>query len=87
VAVNPDRGLLRIARDRNWEVRRFVRPVRLRDRVNMPRPAATAAAGGGLATLVAAGAVWWWLRRQPPAQVVVPDHRERLALRLRAIVA
>jgi HAD superfamily hydrolase (TIGR01490 family) len=62
VAVNPDRGLLRVARSRGWEVRRFERPVRLRDRVSMPRPAATAA-GGGLAALAAAGAVWWWLRR------------------------
>jgi HAD superfamily hydrolase (TIGR01490 family) len=67
VVVNPDRGLLRVARERGWEVRRFEQPVRLRDRVNMPRPAATAAAGGGLATVVAALVVWWWLRRQPPA--------------------
>ncbi len=70
VAVNPDRGLLRVARARDWEVRRFVRPVRMRDRVSMPRPAATAA-GSGLAALVAAGVVWWWLRREervrPPA--------------------
>jgi HAD superfamily hydrolase (TIGR01490 family) len=66
VAVNPDRGLLRLARSREWEVRWFERPVRLRDRVSMPRPAATAA-GGGLAALAAAGAVWWWLRRDPQA--------------------
>jgi HAD superfamily hydrolase (TIGR01490 family) len=83
VAVNPDRGLLRAARDRDWEVRRFVRPVRLRDRVNMPRPAATAAAGGGLATGVAALVVWWWLRRQPPG-VRPRNWHERLALHVLA---
>ena len=83
VVVNPDRGLLRVARDRDWEVRRFERPVRLRDRVNMPRPAATAAAGGGLATLAAGLGVWWWLHRQPPA--LPTTRRQRLALRLQAV--
>ena len=81
IVVNPDRALARIARERDWEVRRFVRPVRLRDRVNMPRPAA-AAAGGGLATLVAGTVVWWWLRRLPPA-VELATRRQRLAVRLR----
>ncbi len=33
VAVNPDRVLARLARDRSWEVCHFVRPVRLRDQV------------------------------------------------------
>jgi HAD superfamily hydrolase (TIGR01490 family) len=69
VAVNPDRALLRVAEAREWEVRRFVKPVRLRDRVPMPN-AATAAAGGGVtAAVVAGGVVWWYLRRQPPAPV------------------
>ena len=68
VAVNPDRALLRVARAREWEVRRFVKPVRLRDRVPMPN-AATAAAGGGVtAAAVATVVVWWYLRRQPPAR-------------------
>ena len=72
VAVNPDRALLRVAEARNWEVRRFVKPVRLRDRVPMPN-AATAAAGGGVtAAMVAAGVVWWYLRREPPAPVASP---------------
>ena len=67
VAVNPDRALLRVARDNEWEVLRFVKPVRLRDRVPMPT-GATAAAGGGITAAAVAGAVvWWYLRRQPPA--------------------
>jgi HAD superfamily hydrolase (TIGR01490 family) len=66
VVVNPDRELLRTARQRGWEVRRFRQPVRLRDRVAMP-PAGPAAVGGGLAAIVAGAVVWWWLRRQPPA--------------------
>ena len=67
VVVNPDRPLLRVAREREWEVRRFERPVRLRDRVPMPGPRATAAGGGVGVAAVAAVIVWWWLRRQPPA--------------------
>ena len=62
VVVNPDRALLRIARARQWEIRRFVRPVRLRDRVSMPRPGPRTAAGSGLAVVVAGVVVWWWLR-------------------------
>lgn len=81
VVVNPDRALLRVARARDWEVRRFMRPVRLRDRVNMPGPATTAAAGGGLATLVAGIVVWWWLHRQPPA--IPTTRRQRVVIRLR----
>jgi HAD superfamily hydrolase (TIGR01490 family) len=65
VAVNPDRPLLRIARERGWEVRRFVKPVRLRDRVPMPSPAAAATGGGLTLTAITAAVVWWWLRRQP----------------------
>lgn len=67
VAVNPDRALLRVAHDRDWEVRWFVQPVRLRDRVPMPPPGPTAAVGGGVAAVTAAMVVWWWLRREPPA--------------------
>src|SRR5204863_3100373 len=45
VAVNPDRELARVARDREWEVRFFQRPVRLRDRVPVPPKGPTLAAG------------------------------------------
>jgi HAD superfamily hydrolase (TIGR01490 family) len=80
VAVNPDRPLLRAATEREWEVVRFVKPVRLRDRVPMPTPAQAAVGGGGLGALVAAAAiVWWRLRREPPAP---PSRWARARLRL-----
>jgi HAD superfamily hydrolase (TIGR01490 family) len=64
VVVNPDRELARVAAERGWEVRWFIRRVRLRDRVRMPAPGPTAVVGGGLAATAAAGtAAWWWLRR------------------------
>ena len=56
VAVNPDRLLLKTARERAWEVRSFVKPVRLRDRVPAPPPQATAAAGA-VVLAAAAGVV------------------------------
>jgi len=62
IAVNPDRALLRVARERGWQVIRFGREVSLRARVPMPRPA-QAAAGAGVAGLVAGVVTWWWLRR------------------------
>jgi len=67
VAVNPDRELARLARDEEWPVLRFERPVRLRSRLSVPsRPAlavtgAVAAAGAGVA-------VWWWLHRRDHAR-------------------
>jgi len=67
VAVNPDRELARIAREREWEVRFFQRPVRLRDRVPVPPKGPTLAAG---MVAIAAGAgvgVYVWLRRRSPA--------------------
>jgi HAD superfamily hydrolase (TIGR01490 family) len=64
VAVNPDRVLSRIARERSWEVRHFVRPVRLRDQVRdrmreSSRP--SSAQLGTVALLAVATAVGWWL--------------------------
>jgi phosphoserine phosphatase len=81
VAVNPDRALLRVARQREWEVRWFVRPVRLRDRVTMPSPRQTAVGGGVVATAAAAVVVWWWLRREPPPPP--PTRRQRVTAVLR----
>lgn len=63
VAVNPDRVLGRLARDRDWEVQHFVRPVRLRDRmkerVRVPPPAVTISLSACLLGAAALAAGWW----------------------------
>ena len=45
VAVNPDKDLVREAKEREWEIRVFARPVRLRDRVPVPPKGPTIAVG------------------------------------------
>ena len=63
VAVNPDRELAKIARQRGWEVRRFERPVPLRDRAVVPPPVRSALlAGTVIGVVVASGTAWWWRR-------------------------
>jgi HAD superfamily hydrolase (TIGR01490 family) len=42
VAVNPDRALAKVAREREWEILNFTKPVRLRDRVSRRTPLFTA---------------------------------------------
>lgn len=62
VVVNPDRALRREALSREWPVRAFARPVRLRDRVAViPAPAAPVA-GAAVGAGVVAG-IWWAARR------------------------
>ena len=80
VAVNPDRELARVARERGWEVRKFERPVRLRDRVPTPPPAPTAV--GASALVAAAAAALWWKRRHPPAPPARLAEVRRLAASL-----
>ena len=58
VVVNPDRVLAKVAKERGWTVRQFVRPVRLRDRVPVPPARATAAAGVSVALAAGALALW-----------------------------
>jgi HAD superfamily hydrolase (TIGR01490 family) len=72
VAVNADKELRKIAEEREWEVRDFRSPVRLRSRlasaVPAPRPSFVAATAGVAA--VAAILVWLTVRskiRRPPA--------------------
>jgi HAD superfamily hydrolase (TIGR01490 family) len=67
VAVNPDKELARIAREREWEVQEFARPVRLRDRMPVPPAGPTIAVSSVLAAAGAGVAVWWWLRRRSDA--------------------
>jgi HAD superfamily hydrolase (TIGR01490 family) len=64
VAVNPDRVLAKLARDRDWEIRVFAHPVRLRDRMPVP-DRGQALAGAGALALGAAGYVWWRVARRP----------------------
>jgi len=64
VAVNPDRELARIAHEREWDIRYFQRPVRLRDRVPVP-PRGPTLAAGSIAVGVGTGlAVYLWMRRR-----------------------
>lgn len=67
IVVNPDRELLRTARERGWVVRRFSRRVPLPERVSMPGSRHAAVGGGALALAVGASAMarWLWDRRQP----------------------
>jgi HAD superfamily hydrolase (TIGR01490 family) len=64
VAVNPDRELARVARERGWEVRYFQHPVRLRDRVPVPPKGPTIAAGSVAVAIGTGLAVYLWMRRR-----------------------
>jgi len=64
VAVNPDRELTRVARERDWEMRWFQHPVRLRDRVPVPPKGPTLAAGSAAAAVGTGIALYVWLRRR-----------------------
>jgi HAD superfamily hydrolase (TIGR01490 family) len=60
VAVNPDRDLRRVAEEREWEIRNFRNPVRLRSRfvdAVPPRRVGIAAAAAGAAAV--AGVLFW----------------------------
>jgi HAD superfamily hydrolase (TIGR01490 family) len=63
IAVNPDRELRKIAEERDWQIRDFRRPVRLRSRIvqSVPGPAPSIAAVLGIAA-VAALLAWVVLR-------------------------
>jgi HAD superfamily hydrolase (TIGR01490 family) len=66
VAVNPDRALQRVAAERGWETRTFLRPVRLRDRVrdrvrSVPPKPAIAVGTGTIVAGILVGAIGWWM--------------------------
>ncbi len=62
-AVNPDKELLRLARENEWPVLVFEKPVALRSRVRLPptKPTLAALAMGG--ALAAGGMIWARARR------------------------
>ena len=64
VAVNPDRVLAKVAREREWEVMQFTKPVRLRDRVSVPSLPLTATVGGVTAAASVGALVAWRLARR-----------------------
>ncbi|HZQ86863.1 MAG TPA: HAD-IB family hydrolase [Acidimicrobiales bacterium] len=72
VAVNPDRALLKLARENDWEVRTFAHPVRLRDRMPVPPAGPAAAVGGLVAAGVAAGVVLWRRKAVLPPPPTLP---------------
>nr|BFF01650.1 HAD-IB family hydrolase [Streptoalloteichus tenebrarius] len=65
-AVNPDRGLRKVAVQRGWPVLAFSHPVSLRARIPTPSGTAVAAAAAavGLGAVAAAGVAWYGLRRR-----------------------
>src|SRR5712691_8120620 len=64
VAVNPDRELRKIAEERDWQIRDFRRPVRLRSRIaaSASEPKTQIVAGVAAAGAVAAVLVWVAIR-------------------------
>ena len=75
VAVNPDRPLAKVARERGWEVRHFTKPTRLRNRVTRTTPVVTS----GLAIGGAAVLVWRHSRRDRAAARLRPATSGRRA--------
>ena len=67
VAVNPDRDLRRLAQERDWPVRDFARPVRLRPRWEPPSLSTRASMITHVAGVLAVGGTAAWLvaRRGP----------------------
>ena len=63
-AVNPDKDLRRVAKDRGWPVLVFNKPVALQSRVRLPpaKPTLAALAMGG--AVAVGGAIWINLRRR-----------------------
>jgi phosphoserine phosphatase len=69
VAVNPDRALAKVARERDWEIRNFIKPIRLRDRVGRTTPVVTTSLA------VAGAALILWRRGHRARQGSGPPRR------------
>ena len=67
VAVNPDKGLLKIATERGWEIRVFDNPQLLVEgrTVRVPHPGTLGAVGAAAAI---GAAVWWKTRKPAPSR-------------------
>ncbi len=67
VVVNPDRVLAKFAREHEWEIRQFTKPVRLRDRVSVPhlRPRTTVMVASGMLAATGGAVLAWRLARRP----------------------
>jgi HAD superfamily hydrolase (TIGR01490 family) len=65
VAVNPDRVLARLAREKGWAVSQFSNPVRLRDRMPVPRTPVSAIATGAAVAATGAGLLLWRHGKRP----------------------
>lgn len=84
VAVNPDRELARVARQRDWEVRHFLHGVPLRERVAMPSSGRLAAVVLVLIGMAAGITLTWrWRRPKPPPP---PANRVRIARVVRQVI-
>jgi len=80
VAVNPDRDLLRTARERDWEIRWFDQRVPLRERVALPEPGTVAAVSGiAVTSATVLGIAWWYWQRREPAPTPVPRRAQTAA--------
>jgi HAD superfamily hydrolase (TIGR01490 family) len=71
VAVNADRALAKLAKERGWTSYRFTEPVRLRDRL----PASRSMLATTVAFLVAGALAWWYAKRI--ARVGTSEGRQR----------
>jgi HAD superfamily hydrolase (TIGR01490 family) len=63
-AVNPDRGLRKIAVERGWPVLTFSKPVSLRSRFHAPSGTAVAVTAIGLGAVATAGVAWYGYQRR-----------------------
>lgn len=86
VVVNPDRDLLRAAKEREWEVRWFEKSVPLRERVPLPEPGMVAAVGGIALTSAAVLGAAWWIWRQRDVPLTPPSRRDRASAQVRQLV-
>lgn len=71
VAVNPDKGLRRVASERGWPVESFRKPVRLRGRVPQLTGAEKTVGGtlAAAAVLVGVAAALWWVIKKNSRRV------------------